>query len=142
MLLISQQWQLALGRKPLIPRCYQIIKFWKIAKQNIFWPKTSAFDSPPSFYFWLSKGQIFISVDFCVLSRPRKIYYFGQCLFFCSFWVCARQISHVRNEGNSENSTTRDWWLRETLSIWLINHFSDLHLFQNRLIFFVFQIYH
>ena len=55
---------------------------------------------------------------------------------FCSFWVCARQISHVRNEGNSENLTTRDWWFRETLSIWLIYHFSDLHFFQNKLIFF------
>ena len=37
----------------------------------------------------------------------------GTVSIFYSLWVCVRQISHVRNEGNSENSTSRDWWFRD-----------------------------
>ena len=76
---------------------------------------------------------------FLALIASQENILLGTVSIFYSFWVCARQISHVRNEGNSGHSTTRDWWIIETSLTLLIYHFSDLHFFQNKLIFLMFR---
>ena len=83
---------------------------------------------------WFS-GKLVLSMDAFIASIERIFLGMTYCLrlsIFYSFWVSVRKISHVRNERNSENSTTRVWWVTETSLTLLIYHFSDFHLFQDK----------
>ena len=79
--------------------------------------------------------KLVLSLDAFIASKERIFLWISFWLrlsIFYSFRVCVRQISHVRNERHSENSTTRDWWIIETSLTLLIYHFSDFHLFQDK----------
>ena len=80
-------------------------------------------------------SKLVLSLDAFIASKERIFLWISFWLrlsIFYSFRVCVRQISHVRNERHSENSTTRDWWIIETSLTLLIYHFSDFHLFQDK----------
>ena len=84
--------------------------------------------------------NLVLSLDAFIASKERIflwISYWLRLSIFYSFRVCVRQISHVRNERHSENSTTRDWWIIETSLTLLIYHFSDFNLFQDKKINFI-----